>query len=196
MANFLSKTRLSLARSKTKLRRMKGEGKKAVIFEFVLFLILVSILGGSAYALFLGSKSFQDSIFEKRKIIASIDKRLDAERELRKDFDRTRDAMARMEELFPGDDGLFQFLGEVDAIADSIGVSMTTELGEKKDEGGVNSLNFVLTSDLDLDSLIAVIQKLEDMAYIIRVDSFEMISPEGIYVPSGKAKINATLFMK
>lgn len=196
MANFLTKARLSLAKSKTKLRRMKGEGKRAIIFEFVQFLIIITILGGSAYALFLGSKSFQDSIFEKRKIIASIDKRLDAERELREDFDRTRDVMGRMEELFPSDDDLLKFLGEVDAIADSIGVFITTELGEKKDDGGTNSLNFTVTSDLDLDNLIKVIEKLEDMTYIIGVDSFEMISPEGINVSSGKAKVNAKLFMK
>lgn len=177
-------------------KKIKGEGKRAVVFEFLQFLLIIGILSGFLFFLFLNAKFLQASLFEKRKLIAAVDERIASEARLREDSKIVQDALDRMHSLFPSQDDLPTFLNRVEEILGSFGASVTINLGEKGAGDGVATLPFTVETNLTLSTLRRFFESLGSLPYIIQMQTFEIISPEGIEKSAGKVKMRGTLFMR
>ena len=201
MKNVLSKL-LSpefLVKIRWRLKKIKGEGKRAIIFEVAQFFIILAILGGVLVALLFNARSYEDSIFEKRRLAAAIDQRLASEASLRKDSERLKDISSRMSALFPAESDLVTFLSKVEQIGDSLGALVVTEFGSKtaaSEASGVEALAVSFKTNLTLSSLAKFFEGLETLPYIIKVSAFEIIAPDGVDKTTAQAQVNGSLFVK
>lgn len=201
MKSILSKSfaPVFLVNLRWRLKKIKGEGKRAIIFELAQFLIILGILGGGLFFSFSNAQGLQDSILEKRKIIAAINQRLASEASLRKDSERLLDSLPRMQGLFPAESDLATFLNRIELIGDSFGTLILTEIGNKEaatEGGGVSVLPLSFKANLTLSVLGQFFERLEALPYIIQVSSFEIIAADGVDKTTGQAQVRGTLFIK
>ena len=182
-----------------RLKKIRGEGKRAVIFELAQFFIILGILGGGLSVLFLNTRALQNSIFEKRKLITAIDQRLASEASLRKDSGRLKGVFPRMAGLLPTESDLPSFLSKVELTGDSLGALVIIEFGSKEataEASGVSALAVSFKTNVTLSSLGQFFERLGALPYIIQVSSFEVIAPEGVDKTTGQSQIKGSLFIR
>ena len=194
---FLHKLRLIkfVAKIESRYRRVKGQGRRAAMFELAQVLIVVGIFVTLLFFLWRGAVGIQKTIFEKRREVVAINQRVESERKLRQDYARAKDVLPVLETFFPAEEGIPLFLSRIDEAASIFGVVITTEIGEKTLHEGVPGLALSLKTNLELASLIQFLQSLQKLPYILQIHSVDIVTPHGVSA-SGDVKIHMTLFMR